>query len=744
MISIQNNKIGKRLLILLLITLLLLSVTLSGVVSGVSKAAADQLSFPIPAVSDVDKTVKPNVLVIGTGGTISGAVYGGDPTNFQDYKSGTYKIADMVAQLPRKEKIADVNTYQFGNKGSGSYSMGDLYDLSLTIDQALKTYDSVVVTTGTDTMEDIAYFLDLTVRSAKPVVVTGAMRPWDVIGTDAPANLYNAIKLAGSGKTKWYGTVVMLNDVIQAAREVTKTNAQRLDTFNTPILGALGYIDQDNIRIYRMNDRAMKAGQPGWATPFDFSTINKSDLPIVELAYAYQDASGSAIKGFVQDGAVGIVTAGTGAGGISSKMSTARSEAIKQGVIFVTTTRTGSGTMYPSNSNGIIAGDNLNPQHARIMLLVAMAFSKDFITIKSWFETYGTHTIDLSTITASGNQTSTPSSGVGAISGTPTPLPVNKSSADVPAGSSKQLSLNDDVTISIPAGATDKAMQISIEKLIDISGLVMGDKKRLSSVFEIKKSITDNFITPVTLTFKFDPSSIGEGKIASVFYYDELKKEWIEIGGKVSGGYIVVETNHFTKFAVFATTPKPAEAAPEPIASLLDISGHWAEDAIKTAIAKGIVTGYPDSTFKPERSVTRAEFAVMLMKALKPQGEGTELKFTDKEKIGSWAVSSVSQAVKAGIISGYPDGTFRPDAIITRSEMTKMIASALKLAVEANAITEFADNDVIPAWAKGSVKAVKDSAIIQGRGGNIFAPNEASTRAEAVTIMIQLPSISKS
>ncbi|MBW7455168.1 asparaginase [Paenibacillus sepulcri] len=369
----------------------LLSVTAVGAFAADAPAAGT--TFSIPDVKVKDASTKSNVLVIGTGGTISGQANDGDPTNLQSYKSGTYKIEDMVAQLPKKEKIADVSTYQFGNKGSGSYAISDLYDLSLTVDQALKTYDGVVVTSGTDTMEDIAYFLDLTVQSEKPVVITGAMRPWDVIGTDAPANLYNAIKLAASGKTKWFGTVLMLNDIVQAARDVTKTNAQRLDTFQSPVLGALGYIDQDNISIYRAPGRVSKAGKPEWKTPFDLTKISKTDLPQVEIAYAYQDAGAGAINGFIADGAKGIVTAGTGAGGISPKMSAARSEAIKKGILFVTTTRTGSGTMYPSDSDGIIAGDSLNATHARMLLLLSMGFSKDQPTIKKWFATYGTQNV---------------------------------------------------------------------------------------------------------------------------------------------------------------------------------------------------------------------------------------------------------------------------------------------------------------------------------------------------------------
>jgi L-asparaginase len=578
MISIHSGKLGKKLLMSFLIALSL-ALPVSAAVGVVPIAAAEPTpAFPLPALTDTFKTsALPNVLVIGTGGTISGQANDGDPTNLQSYKSGTYKIEDMVAQLPRKDKIADVSTYQFGNKGSGSYSIGDLYDLSLTVDQALKTYDGVVVTTGTDTMEDIAYFLDLTVRSGKPVVVTGAMRPWDVIGTDAPANLYNAIKLAGSEKTKWYGTVVMLNDVIQAARDVTKQNAQRLDTFGTPILGALGYIDQDNISLYRLNDRALKAGRPEWATPFDLSKIKKTDLPMVEIAYAYQDAGGGGINGLVADGAKGIVTAGTGAGGISSKMSAARAEAIKKGVIFVTTTRTGSGTMYPGNTDGIIAGDSLNPQHARMMLLVALAFSSDFNTVKDWFWQYGRQ--DIST---------------------------------------------DDV------GAASK------------------------------------------------------------------------------------------------------------IAALKDITGNWAKASIEKAVANGIVSGYTDGTFKPNQSLTRAEFTVMLMKALKLQGDGASLTFKDSNQIGKWAVNGISAAVKAGIVSGNIDGTFKPNAPITRSEMAVIIAKAMKYDVQAGSTTGFKDDTKIPKWAKGSVKATKDHAIISGRSGGVFVPNDPATRAEAVTILLKL------
>ena len=347
-----------------------------------------------PAVTAAAESIQklPKVQVIATGGTIAGKST--DETSFTTYRAGTLLIKDMVEALPNKDKIADVSTYQFGNSGSSAYTMEQLYDLSLKVDEALKTQDGVVVTTGTDTMEEIAYFLDLTVRSTKPVVITGSMRPWTVIGSDAQANLYNAIKLAASGKTKYFGTVLVLNDEFHAAREVTKANAYRTDTFVSPEFGALGHIDESNIRVYRAPFRAFKLLNQ-WATPFDLTQISKEDLAKVDIAYSYQDAGPGAISGFVAAGAGGVVTSGTGAGGISKAMSEERAKAIEKGVIFVTTTRTGSGSVYSGGSKGIIGGDNLNAAHARIFLLLSLSFSKDFATIQKWFTDYAYGQIEI-------------------------------------------------------------------------------------------------------------------------------------------------------------------------------------------------------------------------------------------------------------------------------------------------------------------------------------------------------------
>lgn len=364
----------------------LLSMALTG--AGLAQTPENNTEVP-PLSAEHEQSNLPNVIVIATGGTIAGEARDGNQVGFQSYRAGTYLMADMLEDLPAEELIADVAALQFGNRGSGGYRIVDLYDLSQTVDAALAIYDGVVVTTGTDTMEEIAYFLDLTVQSEKPVVITGAMRPWDVIGTDGPANLYNAIRTAASNQTYGFGTVLMLNDEIHAAREVTKGNSHRLDTFVSPMVGMLGFIDDRAISIYRTPPRALLTGTDAWQTPFDLTRITADDLPIVDVVYNYQQAGGGAIRGLVEDGAAGIVTAGTGAGGISSAMGAARTEAIANGVIFVSTTRTGSGAVIDSGQDGIIGGNNLNAAHARMLLLLSLAFSDDIDTIRGWFTSFG-------------------------------------------------------------------------------------------------------------------------------------------------------------------------------------------------------------------------------------------------------------------------------------------------------------------------------------------------------------------
>ncbi|WP_276356640.1 FG-GAP-like repeat-containing protein [Cohnella caldifontis] len=182
----------------------------------------------------------------------------------------------------------------------------------------------------------------------------------------------------------------------------------------------------------------------------------------------------------------------------------------------------------------------------------------------------------------------------------------------------------------------------------------------------------------------------------------------------------------------------PASPAPVCNADLTDIAGHWAEASIRLAVKQGIVCGYEDHSFKPDSAVTRAEFAVILAKALKLEGEGANLPFTDRETIGDWAKQAVAQAVKAGIIVGYNDGAFRPGASISRAEMAMMIAKALGMPTESKGPAGFADGEAVPEWAKGAVEALRVRGILAGRNDNRFVPAGLATRAEAVTVILKI------
>ncbi|AEG43074.1 asparaginase [Isoptericola variabilis] len=337
---------------------------------------------------------KPKVTLVATGGTIAGVAQGRD--TFSSYRAGTITGEELVAQLqPELGAIADVDVVQFGNSGSSGYTIAQFHALTRTVEDALKGSDGVVVTTGTDTQEEFAYWLDLTVQSQKPVVTTGAMRPWQdgegdqVFGADGPANLYNAVKLAASQATFCYGTVLMLNDEIHAARDVTKTNSYRMDTFQSREYGVLGWVDQNDITLGRATPRVQACDRPqDWMTPFDLSTVEGSEIARTEIVYSYQEAGGESIAAFHQAGVDGIVTAGTGAGGISRAMGQARTAAANDGVVFLTTTRTGSGSVYGGSGN-VIAGGDLTPIKARLLLALSLTFSDDVEQVRTWVEQVG-------------------------------------------------------------------------------------------------------------------------------------------------------------------------------------------------------------------------------------------------------------------------------------------------------------------------------------------------------------------
>jgi len=316
----------------------------------------------------------------------------------------------------------------------------------------------------------------------------------------------------------------------------------------------------------------------------------------------------------------------------------------------------------------------------------------------------------------------------------------------LPACRTGKVSLGKAATVFISAGATNKDMMITIKQMTNTQDLLTNKEMPASPVFEILNNVPEDFTKPATLTFEFDPTIVKNNQTVGIFYYDEAKKLWEKITGSViNGNQISVDVYHLPKyisvFVVDQMSGKPSVEPPTDTNSpihLTDIAGHWAEANIKQAASNGMVSGYSDGTFQPDRSVTRAEFTVMLMNVLKPQSEGVILTFADKTNIGEWAQKAVAQAVEAGIITGYEDGSFRPDAEITRLEMAFMLAKVTGQSSETQSATGFADDSEIPVWAKSSIAYLKQTSILQGKGNNRFAPQDRATRAESVTVLLNM------
>ncbi len=351
-------------------------------------------------------------------------------------------------------------------------------------------------------------------------------------------------------------------------------------------------------------------------------------------------------------------------------------------------------------------------------------------------------TAPISTDTDTGSHT-----GSGSTFTLPTNIIVTSTNGTLtlPVNQAGEVSFEDTVKISIPAGAASKELILTIEKVLGPQVLFTNNEILLSPVYEITKNFSEDFNKPVTLNLTFDPTLVKSNQKAAVFYYDEVKKAWVEVtGGKIEGNHIMVEVNHFGKYAVLSVDEVTGLPVTEPVTdtttvmNFSDIAGHWAEASIQQAVSMGMVKGYTDGTFQPNQTVTRAEFAVMLMNVLKPQGAAVDLNFIDTDTIGVWAKTAIAQAVQAGIITGYGDGGFHPNAEITRAEMAVILAKALGKSAEVKRTTSFADDKNIPAWAKASVEFVKRAGIVQGRGDNEFAPQDSATRAEAVTVLLKL------
>ena len=330
----------------------------------------------------------PLIWVLSTGGTISGR--GASSTSFTDYKSGSFLGEELVKAVPEIQQYAQVRVQQISNVSSADITLDIWLTLAKRVNQIFAEDSKVagiVITHGTSTLEETAYFLNLTVKHDRPVVLVGAMRPPTAIGADGPLNLLNAIRTAASPEARGKGVLVVMNDEINGARDVTKTNTYRVETFRAIELGYLGYVDGDRVSFYRASLKRHTTN-----SEFDVSAI--TDLPPVEIVYSYVQPSGAAIQALVAAGAKGIVFAATGAGTISSAEKSALKSILTSTVlkpVLVRSSRTGNGRVVARedyDSLGMIPADTLNPQKARILLMLALTKTNDLKEIKRMFAEY--------------------------------------------------------------------------------------------------------------------------------------------------------------------------------------------------------------------------------------------------------------------------------------------------------------------------------------------------------------------
>ncbi len=331
---------------------------------------------------------KPRVYLIGTGGTIS--YVGTERTDYTNYSyhNNHLTIQEMLDRVPEAAASAEVLPEQYLNVGSTDVGPEHWLALAKRVNQIFREDPDaagVAITHGTATLEETGYFLNLTVKSDKPVVVTGAMRPASGLGGDADVNLIDCIRVAASPHSIGHGTLIVLNNEIQAARDVTKTNSYRLETFRSNDVGLLGYADSDEeVVFYRDTTKAHTAG-----TEFDVATL--VELPRVDIALAYGGADGLVVDAMAVAGVPGIIAAGLGSGGSPPAMTAALKNAMSRGVKVVIATQAGSGRVMRTRrytEEGYIVADNLSPRKARVLLMLALTKTKDTEEIQRMMLTY--------------------------------------------------------------------------------------------------------------------------------------------------------------------------------------------------------------------------------------------------------------------------------------------------------------------------------------------------------------------
>jgi L-asparaginase len=325
------------------------------------------------------------VRILATGGTIAGRA----PSEVDEgYSAGGLPVDALIRTLPDLQRLAEVKGEQIAQ--IGSQDMNDALWLKLAARVgalfAGDETDGVVITHGTDSMEETAYFLHLVVKSPRPVVLTGAMRPATSLSADGPLNLYNAVAVAADPEAPGRGAIVVLNDDLHSARDVTKSNTTDVQTFVSPGPGLLGTASYGRIRYFRRPSRRHSVES-------EFSVEGLDRLPRVDILYAHADMPPDLVEASVSLGARGIVVAGMGNGNVTTDAAGALAQAVRQGVVVVRSTRVVSGDVgrnieLDDDRLGLVAADQLNPQKSRVLLQLCLTKGMDRGAVQEAFYRY--------------------------------------------------------------------------------------------------------------------------------------------------------------------------------------------------------------------------------------------------------------------------------------------------------------------------------------------------------------------
>ena len=328
---------------------------------------------------------KPNIHILATGGTIAGTGASATATN---YTAGQVAIGTLLDAVPQLKDIAHVTGEQVVRIGSQDMNDEVWLTLANRINELLSQpeTDGIVITHGTDTMEETAYFLNLTVKSDKPVVLVGAMRPSTALSADGPLNLYNAVVTASDKQSTGKGVLVVMNGSILGAESVSKMHTTGVETFQAPNAGALGYVLNSQV-VYNQSPLKKHTTE----SVFDVSGLKK--LPKVGIVYSYSNIDADMVEPMLKNGYEGIVHAGVGNGNIHCNVFPVLEKARKQGIQVVRSSRITSGPTTLDNEVDdahyeFIAAQQLNPQKARILLMLALTKTRDWKEIQKYFLEY--------------------------------------------------------------------------------------------------------------------------------------------------------------------------------------------------------------------------------------------------------------------------------------------------------------------------------------------------------------------